>query len=222
MPFRVKSLLILILPFLAVVVFSYYLQGLLLTHQEEFTQWLARFGPYVIIIYILLQVLTVILAPLGGTVLMIGMIALFGPALALTLAYLVVTPIYLINFSLARKYGRPLVERIIGRVVIQKVDHYVADAGVSTLVILRLFLGGYFDYLSYGIGLTKVPFKTFAVINFLAGIPGTVLYYFIFASLDNLTFGILTFYGLTAVFTLFVVIFTHVIRGDNISKKSSK
>lgn len=206
---KIKPALIILLPVALVLTLSYFLQGFILANQEEFAGWLSQFGPYVILVYILLQVITIILAPLGGTALVIGMIALFGPGFALTLAYLVVTPAYLINFWLARRFGRPLVERFLGKMVMKKVDHYVADAGTFTLVILRLFLGGYFDYLSYGIGLTKVPFKTFVIINFLAGIPSSVLYYIIFTKTNSLTFGILAFYGLTAFFTGFVIIYNH-------------
>lgn len=194
---KIRPYLLLILPFLLVLGFSYYLQGLILTNQEDVTKWLSNFGPFVILVYILLQIITVVLAPIGGFFLQITLIALFGPGIALTLSYLVVTPTYLLNFYLAKKYGRPLVEKIIGKTSMGKIDHYVQDLGTFTLVVLRVFQGGSFDYLSYGIGLTKTPFKTFAIVNFLAGIPGTILTYFIFTKAENLTSALLTFYAVT-------------------------
>ena len=206
---KIKPYLIFILPFILIITLSYYLQGLVLANQEEVTKWLSSFGPFVILVYIILQFITVVLAPLGGFFLVITMIALFGPGIALTLAYLVVTPTYLLNLYLARRYGRPLVEKIIGKTPMGKIDHYVADAGTFSLVILRVFQGGSFDYLSYGLGLTKLSFKTFAAVNFLAGIPGTILSYYIFTKFENLTSALLTFYAVTIILAAIPIYFHH-------------
>lgn len=177
------------------------MQGYVISNQEQITSWLSSFGSFVILVFILLQALTVIIAPLGGFFLVVTMIALFGPALALTLAYLVVTPCYLLNFYLARRYGRPLVNKIIGKTTISKIDHIVKDAGTSTLVVLRVFQGGNFDYLAYGLGLTSIPFKTFAIVNFVAGIPGSVLAYLVISRFNSLVYGILAYYLVAVVLT---------------------
>lgn len=191
---KIKPWLVIIIPVILVIISSYYLQGLVLSNQEELARWLLSFGPYIIFVYIILQIITIIVAPIGGFALVIAMIALFGPGLALVLTYLVVTPTYLLNFYLARRYGRPLVQKVIGKLTMEKIDHYVKDAGLFTLIILRCFQGGNFDYLSYGYGLTRVPFKTFALVNFLAGVPGIILSYFILKKVDNLTLGVILLY----------------------------
>lgn len=174
--------LLFLLVFLAVIIFSYVLQTVIVQNREELALWLSRFGPYVIFVYIILQALTTIIAPLGGFFLVVVMIALFGPGIALTLAYLVTTPCYLVNFYLSRRFGRPFAQRVIGKNALEKLDHYVKDAGTTLLILTRLLQGGNFDYLSYAWGLTKVPLKTFALVNILAGIPATAINYFIFTS----------------------------------------
>lgn len=199
----------LILPVLIVIILSYYLQGLVLTRQEEITGWLSSFGPFVILIYIILQFISIVLPPLGGFFLVVVMIALYGPGLALTLGYLVATPTFLFNFYLGRKYGRPLVERLIGKATLEQIDHYIEDAGTPTLVMLRLLQGGSFDYLSYGLGLTKVPFNTFAIVNILAGIPGTFLSYFIIRSFENVTLGVIVLYGATVILAGIAIFINH-------------
>lgn len=209
---KFKSILFLILPVLLVILLSYYLQGLVLSNQEEFTDWLSRFGPYILVVYVILQALTIIIAPIGGFFLITALISLFGPGFALTLGYFASTPIYLINFYLARKFGRPLVEKIIGKTALDNIDHYVQDAGLTTLVILRLFQGGNFDYLSYGLGLTKVPFKTFALVNFLVGIPAQLIFYFILTSFESLTAGILFSYLYTIILTGLSIYIHHLYR----------
>lgn len=194
------------------VVFSYFLQGLIISNRQEFTNWLSGFGPFVVLVYILLQAATVIFAPLGGFFLVVAMIALFGPAFALTIGYLVTAPCYLLNFYLARRYGRPLVEKIIGTVTIKKIDHYVQDAGTLTLIILRLFQGGNFDYLSYGLGLTKISFRAFALVNFLVGIPGTLISYFVITRFDNLASSVIAFYTMSVFLGGMAIYLNHRIR----------
>ncbi len=196
---KIKPFLPVLASLLLVTLVSYSLQGFLLNNQESLVRWLASFGPYVIIVYIVLQFITIVFAPLGGFVLVIAMVALFGPGLALTLSYLVSTPTYLLNFYLARKYGGPFVEKIIGRTTLQKIDNYIESTEIFTLIVLRTFLGGNFDYISYGLGLTKVPFRSFAIVNFLAGVPGIVLYYFILRSFNNFALGLITVYTIMVI-----------------------
>lgn len=198
---RVRSLILLSLPVIFSIGLSYYLQIYILRNQEDFTLWLTDFGPWVIAVYILLQILTVVIAPLGGFFMVVAMITLFGPGLALILAYLVWTPSYCINFYLAKRFGRPLVEKVVGDDAIKKMDEFVEDEGLLTLILTRLLMAGNFDYLSYGWGLTKMPFYSFLVVNIFAGIPAMILMYFVISSFSNLTYGIIAFYVLTTLLT---------------------
>lgn len=220
MKLNLKSILVLALPILLALSASYYLQGYILTHQEEFTRWLANFGPFIILVYVLLQFTAVVFAPLGGSFLLIAMIALFGPEVAITLAYFVATPAYLVNFYLGRRYGRPLVEKVIGKTALEKMDHYIQDAGLTMLIILRLLQSGSFDYLSYGFGLTKIPFKTFIIVNFLAGIPGLLVAYFVITRFESLTSGILVLYTVAIIFSGLAIYISHRLKKH--SKKQIK
>ncbi|MDO8498792.1 MAG: VTT domain-containing protein [bacterium] len=206
---RVRSILLLALPILLVTLSSYYLQGLVLKNEQVVATWLSSFGPFIVLAYVVLHAITIIIPPLGGFVLVVAMITLFGPGPALTLAYLVSTPMFLLNFYLAKRYGRPLVIRVVGREPLEKVDRYVQDAGISLLLILRLLQGGSFDYLSYGFGLTKINFRTFAMVNILAGIPGTLLNYLILREFENLTVGVIIFYLVTIILSGVAIYLTH-------------
>lgn len=198
---KLNSAFLLILPILLSIGVSYYLQYTVLKNQLDFTSWLASFGPYVIVVYIILQAIMTIIAPLGGFFLVVGMIALFGPGFALTLFYLVTTPCYLINFLIARNYGRPLIKKLLGEETLEKIDHFVQNEGLMALILTKLFQGGYFDYLSYAWGLTKIPFKTFAIANIIFGIPATAIIYFVFREFNSLTYGLIAFYVVTTVLT---------------------
>ncbi|MBI2590838.1 MAG: TVP38/TMEM64 family protein [Candidatus Blackburnbacteria bacterium] len=206
MPKSFKRILVFIFPIILTILLSYVLQALIVKNQEQFTNWLSSFGPYIIIVYIILQAITVVFAPLSGLFLLVAMIALFGPAVAITLAYLVTTPAYLANFYLSKKYGRPLAEKIVGQGALKKMDKFVANSGLGVLVVIRLFQSSNFDYLSYAFGLTNIPFKTFAVVNVLAGIPAALISYIIYSLSDNLTEGVVITYVVGVLFAGFSIL----------------
>jgi uncharacterized membrane protein YdjX (TVP38/TMEM64 family) len=194
-----RSIILLALPILFSIILSYSLQFYIYNNQQQVNLFLTQFGLWIILIYILVQPITIIIAPLGGFFMTIIMMSLFGPEKALILAYLVWTPCYLINFSIARKFGRPLVEKLAGKKPLEKVDHFIKDEGLLTLVLTRIIYGANFDYLSYGWGLTKIPFKTFMAVNFMAGIPAMLIMYFALTRFSNLAYAVGTFYIVSAV-----------------------
>lgn len=200
MPKKSKRILLFVFPIAITILLSYVLQAFIVSNQEQFTNWLSSFGPYVILAYIVLQAISVIFAPLSGLFLLVAMIALFGPAVAITLAYLVTTPCYLINFYLSRRYGRPLAEKIVGKGSLKKMDKLVESSGIGILIVIRLFQSSNFDYFSYAFGLTTIPFKTYAVIDILVGIPAAFIAYIIYARSENLTQGVLITYVVGAIF----------------------
>lgn len=198
---NIRGWVLFLLPIIFAILLSYVLQGLIIKNQEQFTAWLSSFGPYVILVYAILQATTVIVAPLGGFFLLVAMVALFGPGVALFWAYIVTAPCYLINFYLSKRYGRPMAERIVGKGSLSRMDRFVENAGLGILIILRLFQSSNFDYLSYAFGLTNISFKKFAVVNFLVGIPAAVIAYFMFSLSGSLTRGVAVHYIVGAVFT---------------------
>lgn len=176
---RFQSLILLSLPAIIAIILSFILQVTVISQPEKFTSWLSSFGPFVILIYTLVQTLTLIIPPLGGSFIWIGMLAVLGPAKGLVLSYLVATPVYCINFLLAKKYGRNLIQKVVGKGGMSKIDKYTNEAGLETLWILKIFENGYFDFISYATGLTNISFKNFLIVNFIGGIPSTLLTYLI-------------------------------------------
>ncbi|OGY28542.1 MAG: hypothetical protein A3J50_00905 [Candidatus Woykebacteria bacterium RIFCSPHIGHO2_02_FULL_43_16b] len=102
-----------------------------------------------------------------------------------------------------------------------KIDHYAEDVDTVTLVLLKILQGGYFDYISYAVGLTNISFRIFALVNFLAGIPSIILSYFIFSTFDSLVWGVLTLWLTTGVLLAISIYVNHRIRKHKISKRNS-
>lgn len=187
---KAKSLFLLGAPIILILIFSVFIQATFLSNREYYIKLFSGLGPIFILVYILFQALAIIIAPIGGFVGFVTALAILGPFWGLVLSYLVSNPTYIINFLIAQKFGRPWVEKLVGKQAIAKIDQYAKNTGPLIMVILRIFQGGYFDYISYAAGLTSIKTRTFIVITFLGGIPGTMITYLIFSSIPNFTVAI--------------------------------
>lgn len=196
------------IPVVATMAFSYFLQVYFSNNQSQIVGLFSQYKSSVILLYILLQSIAVIFPPLGGMIFLLALIAVIGPK-AIFVSYFVTTPCYILNFVLAKKYGRPLVERIVGKESLIKFDHLTKDAGIPALIALKIFLGGAFDYIAYVVGLTQISFKDFIKVNILAGIPGTFLMYLIFLYSKDITSGLVISYLVGVILTAFWIYFNH-------------
>lgn len=127
------------------------------------------------ILFIVLQALTIVISPLTSIPFWVGAVYLYKFWLAFAF---IVLGHYLgasINFWIARTWGRPAVERIIGKKGLAKVDEFASMAGWQTLLLLRLFVGISFDYASYAAGLTPMKFPTFLFVTIIGTLPGSAL-----------------------------------------------
>lgn len=198
---KFNSLLKIVLPIIFLTIFGIFLQLAIVSHPEKVTTWLSSFGPFLILVYVLVQTVGIVIPPFPGGVVQIALIAILGPEKAIPLIYIVVTPLYCVNFLIAKKYGRPFVEKLLGKHEMVKIDHYVANAGLGTLIMLKIFLGNFFDFISYGIGLTSINFRQFFWVNLLAGIPQALLEYYIFSHSPNFLSGLILLGISGAIFT---------------------
>lgn len=186
-----KSLLVILIPILLAIILSFTIQRTILSNQEFYVNWLKSFGPWFIAVYILIQIVTIVIAPLGGFFIQVGILALLPPIQAVLLIYAVTTPAFFINFFIARKFGRPLVTKLVGTNAMTTVDTYVKDSGTAVLLLTKIFQAGIFDYASYAAGLTQIPIQTFFLINIFGGIPGLIVSYLILSFFTDFTIAIM-------------------------------
>ena len=66
--------------------------------------------------------------------------------------------------------------------------------------------------MSYAIGLTKVPFKTFAIVNIIGGIPGTLVSYYILTRFDNLTVSVVVLIATAYILGILAIFLNHQIK----------
>lgn len=81
-----------------------------------------------------------------------------------------------LSFELSRRYGRPLVERLVSAEAINKVDGLVHSASWPGLLAARLIPVVAFTALNWGVGLTLCRRRTFLWTTALGILPGTILF----------------------------------------------
>ncbi len=204
-----KKLLLLTLPLIGVIIFSAFLQVFVLSRHDEIVNLVDGLGGGFIFAYVLIQFLAIVIAPIGGAFIWIMMIAVLGPAKGLLLGYFVMTPAYFVNFILARRFGRNFVVKLVGKKALDKIDDISKNAGVGTLWVLKIFQGGYFDYISYAAGLVKsISLRSFALINIIGGIPATLLAYFIMTRVEGFALQMAVLYLTTGILIVISIAWT--------------
>jgi len=137
--------------------------------------YLASFGPFAPLAFILLQALQVILAPVPGeaTGFLGGM--LFGTWLGFIYSSIGLTLGSALAFGLGRWLGLHVVRRLISEEVYHRFD-FLAHTGGELVTLLLFIIPGFpKDYLCILLGVSPLPFSTFLVITAFGRMPGTWL-----------------------------------------------
>ena len=131
--------------------------------------------PYDELVFISLQILQVIAAPIPGEV--TGLIGgyIYGPVLGTVYSTIGLTIGSWLAFALARFFGLPLVEKTVKPEIIQKYDFFLEHRGLFLSFILFLIPGFPKDYLCFIMGLSHMITWHFLVISTVGRILGTIL-----------------------------------------------
>ena len=164
--------------------------------QETIRTFMESTGPWAPAVWMLAHQISYILAPISGFPFLVVGFYLFGDK-TIIYNYIVVISGSSINFLIAKRWGRPIVRKLMGEDSLEKIDKFAKEYGVGALFAARLFLIGLGDYISYAYGLTPIKYSTFISISAVAVIPGYLLWYFA-ASQTN---GIEQFLGISVALT---------------------
>jgi len=160
---------------LGIFLFYYYDLYRFFISRKKIIAFVNSFGPLSVVIFISLQILQVIVAPIPGEV--NGFIGgyLYGPLLGTLYSTIGLTIGSLIAFVLARWLGLPFVEKVIDPKVLRKYDHFMEHRGTLITFILFLIPGFPKDALSYIIGLSHMKMRTFLLVCTGGRLLGTLM-----------------------------------------------
>lgn len=144
----------------------------LFTDKERLKQLVEQAGVYGPLLFIGIQFLQVVVAPIPGQVVGALAGALFGPWLGTLYSMIGAMLGFTLIFVVARRLGRPFVERFVEKKHLEKFDYLTQAKG--PLVFFLIFLLPAFpdDIICYLAGLSAIPIRTLVLVSFAGRLPG--------------------------------------------------
>ena len=157
-------------------VHEYFFQGWhFFSNKERVNKFVISFGSYAPLVFIGLQILQVLVAPIPGQ--FTGFVGgyLFGIVPGLIYSTVGLSLGSLFAFLIARRIGMPFVRRFMGQEFMGKFEYIVERHGAFLTFILFLFPGTPKDSFCYLLGLSPMHVATFLVTSCVGRFPGTLL-----------------------------------------------
>ncbi len=145
------------------------------TDREQIKVFVTSFGTGAPVVFIIIQILQVLLAPFPGEA--TGFIGgfLFGATKGFFYSSIGLTVGSLINFTIGRFLGKRFVRKLIPPAKLERMDNIVKRQGVIVLFGLFVFPGFPKDYLCLFLGLSAIPLKVFILLTAIGRMPGTLM-----------------------------------------------
>jgi uncharacterized membrane protein YdjX (TVP38/TMEM64 family) len=137
--------------------------------------FIASFGPYAAFVFVLVQSLQVVFAPVPGEV--TGFVGgfLFGNVSGVILSTVGLTIGSVVAFGIARLFGLKFVEKIVKKQYVDKFNFFVTHKGLYITFVFFLIPGFPKDSLCYLLGLTHMRLIDFILMNIFGRLPGTLM-----------------------------------------------
>lgn len=151
----------------------------LLTNRDQLVEVVSSWGIFAPFVYIILQIIQTVVAPIPGQI--VGGIGgfIFGPWGILWTTIGTLIGCYIV-FRIARRFGRPLIEKLFKKSVLDKFDFILGSKSTSLILFLIFLLPGFpDDMICYLAGLTKLPIRQLMIILVLGRFPVIVVTNFI-------------------------------------------
>jgi uncharacterized membrane protein YdjX (TVP38/TMEM64 family) len=147
----------------------------LLSNRGRIENFISNFGWAAPPVFMGIQILQVILAPIPGEA--TGFIGgyLFGSFSGFIYSSIALAVGSWINFSLGRIVGERYVRKMISPAKFDKFDRLVRRQGVIVIFILYIFPGFPKDWLCLFLGITTLPIKFFLIAASIGRMPGTLV-----------------------------------------------
>jgi len=168
-----------------------------LQNEQQVREYVGGFGAAAPAVFMGIQILQVLLAPIPGEV--SGFIGgyLFGAAPGFIYSSIALAAGSWLNFFIGRLVGRGWVRKMIPAKQLEKFDRTVRHQGTIILFFLFVFPGFPKDFLCLFLGLTAISPKVFLLIASVGRMPGTLMLSLQGAYLFDKNYGLL--FGLTLV-----------------------
>jgi uncharacterized membrane protein YdjX (TVP38/TMEM64 family) len=138
-------------------------------------EFIASFGSWAALIFVIVQILQVVAAPIPGEI--TGLVGgfLFGKVWGSILSTIGLTLGSMLAFWVGRKFGLRFVEKVVKKHYIDKFNFFVTHKGLYITFVMYLLPGFPKDALCYFLGLTRLRLLDFVLMNLFGRFPGTLI-----------------------------------------------
>jgi uncharacterized membrane protein YdjX (TVP38/TMEM64 family) len=170
-------LLLLLGAVIAGIAYAVHASGLfdLFISRSHLVRFFREHRAYSALIFIGLQAVQVVAAPVPGEVTGFAGGIIFGPVWGVIYSTIGLTAGSWIAFMLARLLGRPLVARMVSAETIQRYDYVMKHKGLWLAFLMFLIPGFPKDFLCYLLGLGHMRQRDFLLVSAFGRLLGTVL-----------------------------------------------
>lgn len=183
---KIGVLLVVVLTFLAVPSLRETAMGIVEKNSfiamKEYIQSFGIWGP---IISMTMMTINTMIIPLPTFIITVANSLLYGWQWGVLISWTGAMIGAAVNFGLAKIYGRPLVERMVGKRSLLVFDGFFEKYGKHTILITRLLPILSFGIVSYGAGLTRMKFWVYWAATGAGQLPATIVYSYIAYSMSN-------------------------------------
>ncbi len=142
---------------------------------KRLRDFILSFGAYSAVVFVLIQALQVVFAPVPGEI--TGFVGgyLYGKIAGTLLSTVGLTIGSVVAFEVTRFFGVALVRRVVKQEAMDRFDYFVTHRGEHIAFILFLVPGFPKDSLCYLLGLTHLRRLDFFLMNVFGRLPGTLV-----------------------------------------------
>ena len=146
-----------------------------LTDREQIKAFITSFGAGAPFVFIIIQILQILFAPVPGEA--TGFIGgyLFGVTKGFVYSSIGLSAGSLLNFMVGRFLGKKYVRKLIPIHYFDRFDTFLKHQGIVVIIIFFIFPGFPKDYLCFFLGLTTLPLKVFIILASIGRMPGTLI-----------------------------------------------
>lgn len=165
-------------PFLSILLFILVIYFSTIFSSDEISSFISSTGMWAPLLYVLIQILGQVFAPLSTSALFVAGFILFGKyAIIYSILTWLITSAT--NFLLARMYGKRVLKKFIGDQGIQKIEDISKRINNKRFLVLRFSTFYINDFASYAFGLTNVSFVKFYLASILSMIPWSLIMFLV-------------------------------------------
>lgn len=141
---------------------------------QDISTFIAKAGPLAPVLYVLIQIIGQIFAPLSTSALFVAGFIIFGKN---AIFYSVLTWLIssITNFYLARRFGKRVLKRFIGEEGIIRIEEIAERIDTKRFYLLRFSTFYINDFASYAFGLTRIPFFKYYMATVISMIPWSIV-----------------------------------------------